>query len=117
MFTIGITGGSGSGKTTALRALGALGALTLDCDAIYHDLLIDNEDMKAELETRFKGVLRDGAIDRKLLADTVFSDAAALLDLNAITHKYVGKETARAIAEWESKGKTVVAIDAIATTV
>ena len=39
MTVIGITGGSGSGKTTALEAIEALGGLILDCDAIYHHLL------------------------------------------------------------------------------
>ena len=36
---LGITGGSGCGKTTALEAVRDLGGLVLDCDAIYHDLL------------------------------------------------------------------------------
>ena len=36
---LGITGGSGCGKTTALQAAGDLGGLILDCDAVYHRLL------------------------------------------------------------------------------
>ena len=36
---LGITGGSGCGKTTALKAVQDLGGLVLDCDAIYHELL------------------------------------------------------------------------------
>ena len=114
MFTIGITGGSGAGKTSALRALEALGALTLDCDAVYHELLAGNADLKSDLESRFSGVLRDGAIDRKRLGEIVFNDPDALAQLNGITHKYVGSELARRIAEWESQGGKVVAIDAIA---
>jgi dephospho-CoA kinase len=114
VFIIGITGGTGAGKTSALRALGSLGALTLDCDAIYHELLSDSEDMKSELNARFKGVLHDGAIDRKILGEIVFSDKPALLDLNALTHKYVGAEIERRIAQWQARGGTVVAIDAIA---
>ena len=35
---LGITGGSGCGKTTALKAVQDLGGLVLDCDAIYHEL-------------------------------------------------------------------------------
>ena len=114
MFTIGITGGTGSGKTLALRVLRSLGALTLDCDKIYHEILSNNADIKAELEARFNGVLQNGAIDRKRLGEIVFSDPAALKDLNAITHKYIGKEIAQRIAGWESQGGKVVAIDAIA---
>ena len=36
---LGLTGGSGCGKTTALKAVQDLGGLVLDCDAIYHELL------------------------------------------------------------------------------
>ena len=114
MFTIGITGGTGSGKTLALRAIRSLGALTLDCDAIYHEILAENADMKSELGSRFEGVLQNGAIDRKRLGAIVFSDPEALHDLNAITHKYISREIARRIADWESRGGKVAAIDAIA---
>ena len=50
---VGITGGSGCGKTTALRELGNMGALVLDCDAIYHELLATDRDMIAELYAPF----------------------------------------------------------------
>ena len=114
MFIIGITGGSGAGKTSALMALRSLGALVLDCDAIYHELLAGNAELKSELAERFEGVLKNGTIDRKLLGQIVFSDPSALLDLNAITHGYVGGELKRRLAEWESSGGNVAAIDAIA---
>jgi len=114
MYIIGITGGSGAGKSSALRALKSLGALTLDCDAIYHKLLAENVELRVELEARFNGVLSCGEIDRKRLGSIVFSDPSALLDLNAITHKYVSDSIAESIADWEAKGGKVVAIDAIA---
>jgi len=114
MYMIGITGGTGAGKTSALRALESLGALTLDCDAIYHELLAGNTELMSDLETRFAGVLNDGIIDRKRLGEIVFSDPDALSDLNRITHKYVGDELARRIAGWEAQGGNIVAIDAIA---
>ena len=114
MYIIGITGGTGAGKTSALRTLDRMGALVLDCDAIYHELLAEDEGLKAELEDRFNGVSRDGSIDRKQLGAIVFNDPAALRDLNKITHKYIGGEIERRLAHWERHGGIIAAIDAIA---
>ena len=114
MYTIGITGGTGSGKTIALHALEELGALALDCDAIYHDLLETNVEMKMEIARCFKTVLHDDKIDRKMLGEIVFADKSALQTLNDITHKYVINEVNHQLAMWEKQGGSVGAIDAIA---
>ena len=113
MFIIGITGGTGSGKTTALRALESLGAIALDADAIYHELLTEKIELKAELEAEWSGISSGGAIDRKKLGEIVFNDPDALLKLNSITRKYVGAEIERRLADWEAQGGAVAAIDAI----
>ena len=114
MFLIGITGGTGCGKTTALEVIRKLGGLSLDCDEIYHQLLLANDDLKAELSDCFQGVLVDGEIDRKKLGQLVFSDPSALLMLNEITHKYVGDEVFQRIKMWGDSGGTFAAVDAIA---
>ena len=92
---IGVTGGSGSGKSTLSRALERRGWLFLDCDAIYHDLLKTDHAMLAAIESRFPGTVVDDRLDRKKLGAIVFSDEAALLDLNAITHAAVKTEVLR----------------------
>lgn len=106
---IGITGGSGCGKTTALNVIRDMGGLILDCDAIYHQLLNTDTQMLADIEARFPGTVENGALNRKKLGAIVFADEKALLDLNAITHGAVKKEVLRQL---ESKPK-LAAIDAI----
>ena len=46
MKIIGITGPTGAGKTTALNALQDLGGRVVDCDAVYHELLVSSEPMR-----------------------------------------------------------------------
>ncbi len=111
---IGITGGTGCGKTTALRELEAMGALVIDCDALYHKMLDTNARMLADIERSFPGTVTDGVLDRKALGATVFSNEAALEDLNAITHHYIGIEVDKKLRAWAMAGGTAAAIDAIA---
>jgi len=113
MYTIGITGGTGSGKTSALKALQKLGALALDCDAIYHELLRTNKQLIKELAARFEGVVNNETVDRKRLGEIVFNDKTALQDLNSITHRYVGAQLEREMADWTINGGKIIAIDAI----
>lgn len=113
LTVVGLTGGSGSGKTTALKVLERLGALMLDADQIYHELTVHSEPMQNELTERFGPVYRDGALDRKALAAVVFSDPEALADLNRITHKYVQDEIERRLRVHAMNGGTLAVIDAI----
>ena len=106
---IGITGGTGCGKTTLLNLIQEMGGLVLDCDAIYHELLDADTRMLSVIEARFPGVVEEGSLNRKKLGGIVFADDAALLDLNAITHGAVKREVLRRL---ESEPK-LAAIDAI----
>ena len=106
---IGITGGTGCGKTTLLNLIAARGGLILDCDAIYHELLISDKAMLEAIENRFPGVVENGALNRKKLGAIVFADENALLDLNRITHAAVKTEVLRRLED----APKLAAIDAI----
>lgn len=106
---IGITGGTGCGKTTLLELIRQKGGLVLDCDAIYHQLLKTDTDLLSAIEKRFPGTVKNGVLDRKKLGNLVFSDEAALQELNRITHSAVAQEVRRQL---EIKPE-LAAIDAI----
>ena len=108
-LVIGITGGTGCGKTTLLNLIAGLGGLILDCDAIYHELLLSDKEMLEAIDHRFPGVIENGALNRKKLGAIVFADENALLDLNRITHTAVKQEVLRRL---EAAPK-IAAIDAI----
>ena len=106
---IGITGGTGCGKTTLLELLQEAGALVLDCDAIYHRLLREDAGLLAAIENRFPGTVKNGALQRKKLGAIVFGDQASLADLNKITHGAVKAEVIRLL----TPEPPLAAIDAI----
>ena len=107
---LGITGGTGCGKTTLLNCIAERGGLILDCDAIYHDLLRTDPALLSAIEARFPGTVENGVLHRKKLGNLVFSDEKALEDLNAITHGAVKAEVLRRLSE----KPRLAAIDAIA---
>ena len=110
---IGITGPSGCGKTTALQELETTGALILDCDAIYHELLESNEQLLQELDNAFPGTVADNKLDRKALGRVVFGDPGKLALLNRISHRYVKDEVDRRLRAFAMQGGGVAAIDAV----
>lgn len=115
MKIIGITGPTGAGKTTALGALRELGAWMIDADEVYHRLLEESAPLREALTARFGDIQdKSGKIDRKKLGNVVFEDPAALSDLNAITHRFIGEEIDRQLSAARAEGRSAAAIDAIA---
>jgi dephospho-CoA kinase len=88
---IGITGGIGSGKTEACKILERLGEKVLYADLIAKDLTENNIEIKNEIKNVFGLEFFDksGKLDRKKLADLVFSDDEALAVLNSLVHPHV----------------------------
>lgn len=106
---VGLTGGTGAGKTSALAALEDLGGTVLDCDAVYHQMLRTDHALREAITAAFGPVFcPDGSLDRQKLGTLVFSDHAALDRLNAIVYEYLPPELLR-----RAQGHTLVGLDAI----
>lgn len=97
MFTVGLTGGIGAGKSAAADLFEAHGAVLIDADRIAREVVEPGAPAYQPLIDRFGSDIVDaeGRIDRPALAAVVFSDPEALADLNAITHPAIGAEMAR----------------------
>ena len=89
------------------------GAAIVDADAVARDVVEPGMPAHAEIVDRFgKGILNaDGTIDRQHLADIVFADEQARLDLNAITHPRIGEEFMWRVATAVEGGAAIVVCD------
>jgi dephospho-CoA kinase len=93
-LAVALTGGVGAGKSEALRMFQALGAATLSSAEVVHDLLRNDEEVRAKLEDRFgPGVLsREDGIDRAVLGRLVFKNPEGLYYLESVLHPRVIRE-------------------------
>lgn len=110
---IGITGGSGCGKTSALSELEKLGALVIDCDALYHELLHTDGELISALDAAFPGSVADGVVDRKALGRIVFASPEKLELLNSVTRAYICRAVEEKLRDYAMAGGTLAAIDAV----
>ncbi len=100
MLVVGLTGGIGAGKSTVAQFFAQLGALVIDADQLARMAIERGTDGFADVMLRFGDeVIVNGDIDRKKLAEIVFSDAQARKDLEAIIHPRVQALFAEAIAD------------------
>ncbi|MEO6456339.1 MAG: dephospho-CoA kinase [Ginsengibacter sp.] len=87
MLRIGLTGGLGSGKTTAARIFEVLGIPVYYADISAKRLMNENDVLKKRLQNQFGNeIYPEGKLDKKLLADKVFNDEKKLQILNSIVH-------------------------------
>lgn len=112
MLLIGLTGGIGSGKSSVSARLAQRGAVVIDADAIVRDVQAPGQPVLAAMVERFgpEILAADGTLDRQAVADVVFTDDAALKDLNALVHPAVSAEIARRLEE-EAGTDHVVVLD------
>jgi dephospho-CoA kinase len=109
MIKIGLTGSIGMGKSTTAQMFRDAGAPVLDSDQVVHDLY--RGEAVAPIEAAFPGVVVDGVVDRKRLAERVLGDTQALKRLEDIVHPLVWSTRDRFLAEHEAKGEKIVVYD------
>lgn len=101
MKTVGLTGGIGSGKSTAAGILADLGAYVIDADRVGHSVYEPGTPGWQQVVAAFGDDIlgSDGTIDRKRLGGMVFSDAAQLARLNGIVHPLIRTAVGDRISE------------------
>ena len=100
MLRVGLTGGIGSGKSTVSAQLTSLGAVVIDADAVAREVVEPGTPALGAIADRFGSevLTSDGVLDRPALGRLVFGDAAALRDLEAITHPAIWARTSELMA-------------------
>ena len=109
MLRVGLTGGIGSGKSTAAQRFRELGAVVIDADQLAREVVAVGSSGLAAIHERFGDavVAADGSLDRVALGEIVFADAQAREDLEAITHPRIGART-RSLVESAAPDAIVV---------
>ncbi|MDK2802295.1 MAG: dephospho-CoA kinase [Oscillospiraceae bacterium] len=89
-----MTGHSGSGKTIATSFFEKKGFYCINADLIWHKILLENDFCKKEIIYTFGNIIlnKSDVIDRKILANIVFSNGNLLKKLNFIAFKYIKKK-------------------------
>lgn len=116
MTVIGLTGPTGSGKSTLCNIAAEFGIKSIDADKVYHDLLVPPSLCLEEIVNAFgnKVLNEDGSLNRAVLASIVFAVGAdeKLRTLNSITHKFVKEEFRRIISDMKNSAEKFVIVDA-----
>jgi len=107
-FVVGLTGGIGSGKSSAAACFEKLGAMVIDADAISHALTAPHGPAINEINAAFPGVVNDGVLDRVRLRERVFAAPAERERLEAIVHPMVRERTTELLSSAEANSATYV---------
>ena len=99
MLVVALTGGIGSGKSTVGEIFAQLGAIVIDSDQLARDVIERGSIGFNEVVAKFgDGVLKNGEIDRQILASLIFKDPAKRSELEQITHPLIRKAFAKVVS-------------------
>lgn len=104
-FTFGLTGQSGAGKSYVCELLAKKGFNIIDCDKVVKNIYDTDKELVQKIAAEFDGVVTNSTVDKKRLADIVFSDKSKLKKLNSIVHPAV-------ISQCETLAKPPCVLDA-----
>lgn len=117
MLVVALTGGIGAGKSTVAQNFAELGALVVDADQLARMAIERGSDGFAEVLLRFGDeIILSGDIDRKKLAEIVFSDESARKDLEKIIHPRVQATFAEVVEDLEHDDILIYEIPLLAET-
>jgi dephospho-CoA kinase len=110
VLAIGCTGGIGAGKSSVTSRLGSRGAIVVDADDFSRQALAAGSPGADLVRSRFGDAVfsSDGTLDRRALADVVFADAGARVDLERIVHPYVESRIRDVLTEYAGSDQVVV---------
>jgi len=112
---VGITGGIGSGKSLVCSRFELLGRMALQADAIAQEISDSDPEVRRQIVDLLGSAAyrSDGALDRKFVAESVFSKPALLKKLNSVVHPIVIAEIFRRSASLpETKRRPYVLVEA-----
>lgn len=114
MIVIGVTGNFGSGKSTVCRILVDLGSAVIDADRLGHEAYRPHSQTWQEVIDTFGTDMLgpSGEIDRRKLGQMVFSNPAALAQLNRIVHPETYRLARQRIEDYRLQGAAAVALEA-----
>jgi len=112
-FVIGLTGQTGSGKSTVCNAFMENGFEIINCDLVARTVTSDGSDCCKEIEKVFPDCFDPELhLDRKALGAIVFDDKEKLEILNGIIFPYINEEIAKRISHASENGKKLILLDA-----
>lgn len=114
IYIVGLTGPTGSGKSTVAELFSKHGIKIIDADKAARDITAPGCYALAELARAFGSdiIKADGTLDRKLLALRAFSDEKRHKLLNDITHPFITMSLRRAVKALSDFGEKIAVIDA-----
>lgn len=115
MMIVGLTGGTGSGKSTVASILSEMGAKVIDADMVAREVVQKGEKALEDIVEYFgqEILLDNGTLNRKKLGSIVFANKDKLKMLNRIVHKHITDRIKRQLEIEEQKGAyNMIVVDA-----